>query len=161
MWNMGCPLARTPFPPHACILLHVLLCAQTVQLLALRMLAFYSTGKSRPHPVNEHVDERFKNVQIICVQTTTPEVEARTSNNQIYPLEEEWQNPSHWGLDLPSYDDALDMPKVDNDAEVNRGVENSAYDQSSLGPPPDYEPPSTETPPNYEANSSGKSKSKY
>jgi len=86
--------------------------------------------------------------------TPTPVVESRTSNNQIYPLEEEWQNPSHWGLDLPSYDDALDMPKVDNDGETNRGVENAAYDQSSLGPPPDYEPPPTETPPIYAANNS-------
>jgi len=86
--------------------------------------------------------------------TPTPEVEARASNNQIYPLEEEWQNPSHWGLDLPSYNDALDMPKVDSDAEANRGVENVAYDQSSLGPPPDYEPPRTETPPLYAANNS-------
>ena len=158
---MGSPLARPPLSPYAHILLYVLLSAQAVQLLALRMLAFYSSGKSRPRSVNEHVEEHFENVQIICVQTPTPVVESRTSNNQIYPLEEEWQNPSHWGLDLPSYDDALDMPKVDNDGETNRGVENAAYDQSSLGPPPDYEPPPTETPPIYAANNSGKLKDKY
>ncbi|CAG5094220.1 Oidioi.mRNA.OKI2018_I69.XSR.g13360.t1.cds [Oikopleura dioica] len=86
--------------------------------------------------------------------TPTPEIEARASNNQIYPMEEEWQNPSHWGLDLPSYDDALEMPKVDEDTfDASRGgVENRAYDQSSLGPPPEYEAPEPSAPPIYQTN---------
>ena len=74
-------------------------------------------------------------------------------------MEEEWQNPSHWGLDLPSYDDALEMPKVDEDTfDVSGGVENRAYDQSSLGPPPEYEAPESSTnpaptaPPLYQTN---------